>query len=200
MALRINFTPSSALAELATAVGSDGDVPVKSGSGFIGETHSTTAEVSAAISSATADLVDGDGAVSAVAADIAGGGSTQTAVDARVVVGRPEGVGALTISGTGDSLTASTNFATTAASAKGTWTGSPSGDITITTDLADGQTGELVLTPGSGKAVALSQSSITFTVINAGTAYGDISGDGSTVYVITMHRVGTVVEYSVGTR
>lgn len=156
---------SIAISALASAIGTDGYGPIKSGTTVVGENHLTQAEV-----------------------------------DARVVVGRPEGVGALTISGTGDSLTASTNFATTAASAKGTWTGSPSGDITITTDLADGQTGELVLTPGSGKAVALSQSSITFTVINAGTAYGDISGDGSTVYVITMHRVGTVVEYSVGTR
>lgn len=155
-----------------------------------------------------AAYVDAAGAVAAVAAaagankipkengagGLTGVAETDIYADADAVAALA-GTSALTISGSDDSLTASTSFGSAAV-----WTASPTGNITITTDLIDGQAGELALTPASGKTVTLSQSGMTFTVVNDGTAVGDISGDGSTVYVIVMNRVGSVIEYSVATR
>lgn len=156
--------------------------PTKTSSGL------TSAQVLAIIAAAV-------GANQLVAEDGAGGITgvdAYTDSDARSAV---NGRSALTIGGSGDSLTATTDYGTASV-----WTASPSGNITITTDLEDGQSGWLVLTPDSGKTVTIAQSGLTFTPATNSDAIGAISGDGSTTWIISMTRVNTIVDYVLATR
>jgi hypothetical protein len=150
--------------------------------------------------------VDAD-AVAAVAAavgsgellteDGAGGLTGVTFQSEADTAGLAQGTAALSVSGTGDSLTASTDFTT-----DNIWTASPAGNITITTDLLDGQTGQVRLIHAATKVVtAFSQSGMTFEPSGNSDTLATISGqDGSLEHVYTLTRRDTIIEYTISTR
>jgi hypothetical protein len=115
--------------------------------------------------------------------------------DARIEAERPQGTAALTVSGTGDSLTAAPTWATaTILTADAT---ALAGDCAI--DVAgcpDGTSRWLRLTPASTKTVTISATGGTVKKLG-GLDTNPFAGDGSTVTVVSIARIGTVYDVTI---
>lgn len=99
---------------------------------------------------------------------------------------------ALTISGTGDSLTAAPTWA-----AATILTASPAGNITI--DVAgcpDGASRWLRLTPANAKTVTISATGGTVTRLG-GADTNPFTGDGTAVTVVAVARIGTIYDVTI---
>lgn len=107
--------------------------------------------------------------------------------DSDVEALRPQATAALTISGSGDSLTASPDW-----SAATILTASPAGNIAIdVVGCPDGASRWLRLTPANVKTVTLSTSTGTLVRLG-GVDSNPIIGDGTTTTVVSIARMDTV--------
>ena len=104
----------------------------------------------------------------------------------------PQGTDTLTVSGTGDSLTAAPTW-----SAATILTASPAGNIAI--DVAgcpDGASRWLRLTPANTKTVTLSATGGTIKKLG-GADTNPFTGDGTIVTVVAIARIGTVYDVTI---
>lgn len=125
---------------------------------------------------------------------LAGGGLDEAAVTALIAAARPQATAALTVTGSGDSLTAAPTWSTASI-----LTGSPAGNIAI--DVAgcpDGASRWLRLIPASTKTVTFSATGGTIGKLG-GADTNPITADGTTAYVVMVARVGTVYDLTVTT-
>jgi hypothetical protein len=115
--------------------------------------------------------------------------------DARIEAERPQGTAALTVSGTGDSLTAAPTWATaTILTADAT---ALAGNCAI--DVAscpDGASRWLRLTPASAKTVTISATGGSIKRLG-GLDTNPITGDGTVVSIVSIARIGTIYEITI---
>lgn len=151
---------------------------------------------------ATAALSDADAIdETSTTQGIASGDQLDKAVRSTLAeVGYATGSSALSVSGSGDALTASTTFTGTSDPGDKINTADASaltGNITVTTDVPDGQTRALKVIPATGKTVSLAQTGMTFAPTANSTLLAALTADGTTESMIVLTRTGSAIDYTI---